>query len=61
MAFDNILFLIHMYLKKSFNFKEVNKIMSFRHKINLITFRHQCTLNPLNNDDVCSKLSFTLK
>ena len=44
MAFDNILscFLIHMYLKKSFNLKEVYKIMSFRDKMYLITFRHQC-------------------
>ena len=43
MAYINvILFLIHMYLKKSLNLKEVYKIMSFRDKMYLITFRHQC-------------------
>ena len=31
-----------MYLQKSFDFKEVYKIMSFRDKMYLITFRHQC-------------------
>ena len=36
------LFLIHMYLQKSFDLKEVYKIMSFRDKMYLITFRHQC-------------------
>ena len=43
MAFDKFyLVLIHMYLKKLFSLKEVNKIMSFRDKMYLITFRHQC-------------------
>ena len=43
MAFDKFyLVLIHMYLKKSFNLKEVYKIMSFHDKMYLITFRHQC-------------------
>ena len=44
MAFDYILscFLIHMYFKKSFNSKEVYKIMSFRDEMYLITFCHQC-------------------
>ena len=41
MAFDIfILFLIQMYLKKSFNLKEVYKIIGFRAKMYLITFRH---------------------
>ena len=35
------LFLIHMYLQKSFDLKEVYKIMSFRDKMYLITFCHQ--------------------
>ena len=43
MAFDKfILFLLHMYLKKSFDLKEVYKIMSFRDKMYLITLPHQC-------------------
>ena len=44
MAFDNILtcFNTYVHLKKSFNLKEVYKIMSFRDKMYLIIFCHQC-------------------
>ena len=43
MAFDKFYLVFNTYvLKKSFNLKEVYKIMSFRDKMYLITFRHQC-------------------
>ena len=42
MAFDNMYLFLYICTQKSFNLKEVYKIMSFRDEMYLITFRHQC-------------------